>query len=68
MAALGLGTIAGEDVKDGRGLLDFDGINGGAMHSPRAGWTTPRRVELVVMMAVQCTRTWAGRTPVRFEL
>ena len=31
--SLGLCTVAGEDVKDGRGLL-FDGINGGAMHSP----------------------------------
>ena len=37
MAALGLGTIAGEDVKDGRGLLDFDGINGGAMHAHMGG-------------------------------
>jgi hypothetical protein len=60
--------MAGEDVKDGRGLLGFGDINGGAMHSPRAGWTTPRRVELVAMMAVQCTRAWAGRAPVRFEL
>ena len=61
--------MAGGDVKDGRDLLVFAGaINGGAMHSPRAGWTTQRRVELVVMMAVQCTRAWAGRAPVRFEL
>ena len=32
--SLGLCTVAGEDVKDGRGLLLFGGINGGAMHSP----------------------------------
>ena len=31
--SLGLCTVAGEDVKDGR-CLPFGDINGGAMHSP----------------------------------